>query len=128
MRIATLLPLLLHAAASNAALKWHAEAGYRWAELMVPPNGKTGFTLLKPEETSLLFTNTLAEEEGAANRVLYNGSGVATGDFDNDGSPDIFLCGLNTSNALFKNVGGWKFKEVTREAGLNFASQYYRGA
>jgi enediyne biosynthesis protein E4 len=121
--------LLLEAMACAAAVRqWHAEAGYRWAELSVRGNGKTGFTLLKAGETGLLFTNTLTEWEGAANRVLFNGSGVATGDFDNDGLTDVFLCGLNTSNALFKNLGGWKFKNVTREAGLTFTNKYYRGA
>src|SRR5262245_9497988 len=110
------------------AREWHSEPGYRWAELNVPKNGKTGFTLLKPEETGVFFTNTLVEWEGAANRVLFNGSGVAAGDFDGDGLIDFFLCGLNTPNSLFKNLGGWKFKDVTREAGLNFTNKYYRGA
>src|SRR5438046_5715235 len=126
--LALVLLCLLFAAASLVAGEWHADTGYRWSELNVPKNGKTGFTLLKPEETGLLFTNTLIEWEGAANRVLFNGSGVALGDFDNDGLIDVFLCGLNTPNALFKNLGGWKFKDVTREAGLTFTNKYYRGA
>src|SRR5262249_39834551 len=54
--------------------------------------------------------------------------GVAVGDFDNDGLPDMFLCGLNTPNALFKNLGNWKFKEVTQEAGLMATNKYCRGA
>jgi len=106
---------------------WHSEKGFRWAELDVPKTGKTRFTLLNPAETGVTFTNRLEEWEGAANRVLYNGSGVAVGDFDNDGLPDIFLTGLNSPNALFKNLGHWKFKDVTKEAGLAFTNKYYRG-
>ena len=108
--------------------EWHAENGFRWAELDVPKTGKTGFTFLPPEQTGLYFTNTLGEWEGAANRVLYNGSGVAVGDYDSDGLPDIFLCGLNTPNALYKNLGNWKFKDVTAEAGLVFSGKNFRGA
>ena len=120
----------LAVAAANRATsaEWHKETGFRWAELNAPTNGKAGFTQLKPTETGLSFTNLLVELEGAANRVLFNGSGVATGDFDNDGLADIFLCGLSSPNALFKNLGGWRFKNVTREAGLIFTNKYYRGA
>src|SRR3989442_6231255 len=113
---------------ASGPLKWHAEKGHRWAELSVPASGKTGFTLLSPSETGVAFPNTLQEWAGAANRVLFNGSGVALGDFDNDGLPDIFLCGLDTPNALYKNLGNWKFKDVTRDAGLTFTNRFYRGA
>src|SRR6266404_4901433 len=65
-----------------AAPQWHEESGFRWADLQVPAAGKTGFTLLSPKETGINFTNSLDEHTGEANRVLFNGSGVAVGDFD----------------------------------------------
>ncbi len=80
------------------------------------------------QSTGVAFTNILGEWEGAANRVLFNGSGVALGDFDRDGRSDIFICGMDTPNALFRNLGDWKFKEVTRESGLAFDGKFYRGA
>ena len=43
--------------------QWHAQQGFRWAELDVSKKGKTGFTLLSPEQTGISFTNVLAEEE-----------------------------------------------------------------
>ncbi len=113
---------------SGKEREWHAENGFRWAELEIPKTGKTGFTLLPPDQTGIYFTNTLSAWEGAANRVLYNGSGVAVGDYDHDGLPDIFLCGLETRNALYKNLGNWKFKDVTEEAGLVCPGKYFRGA
>src|SRR3974390_773255 len=97
---------------------WHQETGFRWAELPVPRGGQTGFKLLTPEETGINFTNTLDEHTGEANRVLFNGSGVAVGDFDNDGLPDIYFCSLNGSNALYKNLGGMKFRDVTKDSGI----------
>ena len=67
------------------ARSWHEETGFRWAELPVPSPGKTGFTLLAPEQTGVNFTNQLTEWQAAFNRVLLNGSGVAVGDDDQDG-------------------------------------------
>ncbi len=108
--------------------RWHVENGFRWADLEVPREGRTGFTLLSPEQTGIYFTNTLDDLSREAHRVLGNGSGVAVGDYDNDGLPDLFLCGLNGRNALYKNLGGMKFKDVTREAGIVCTNLLCRGA
>ena len=96
--------------------------------LQVPAQGKTGFTILKPEQTGVAFTNSVDELKAAANRTLYNGSGVAAGDFDADGLPDLFFCSLNGRNTLYKNLGGWRFADVTESAGLNRDDRIYRGA
>jgi hypothetical protein len=109
-------------------LEWREFPGGRSAALTVPAVGKTGFKLLDPSATGLTFTNSLDEGASAANRVLLNGAGVATGDFDHDGWPDIFFCSLNGRNTLYRNLGGWKFTDVTESAGLKRDSRYYRGA
>ncbi|MCI0535985.1 MAG: VCBS repeat-containing protein, partial [Verrucomicrobiales bacterium] len=107
---------------------WHKDNGHRWAELKVAEQGRTGFKLLAPNQTGVVFSNTLSELEAAANRVLLNGSGVAAGDFDRDGLPDLFFCGLATPNVLYKNLGNWRFQDVTSEAGVSAAGGYFRGA
>jgi len=126
------LPLLLVGTACTAAagepLRWQQGPGARWADLLVPAQGQPGFSLLPPEATGILFTNSLDELSGAANRVLYNGSGLAAGDYDGDGWTDLFLCNLSGKNALFRNLGNWRFAEVTAKAGLSAPYPHTRGA
>ncbi len=107
---------------------WHPAPGCRWAELSVPAGGKTGFELRPPSQTGIWFTNELDTWKGEANRVLANGSGLAAGDFDNDGRPDLYLCSLQGSNVLYKNLGDGTFKDVTAQSGIVCPGQNYRGA
>ncbi|HEY1732641.1 MAG TPA: CRTAC1 family protein [Terriglobales bacterium] len=44
------------------------------------------------------------------------GMGIAIGDYDNDGLPDIYVTGYG-HNVLYRNLGGCKFKDVTAETG-----------
>ena len=50
---------------------------------------------------------------------LETGSGVAIGDYDNDGLNDVYLVGADVPNKLFRNLGGMKFKDVTELAGVD---------
>lgn len=43
--------------------------------------------------------------------------GVAVGDYDNDGHPDLFVAGVNGST-LYHNLGNGRFEDVTEKAGI----------
>lgn len=60
------------------------------------------------------FTD-VTEQSGLAGAGY--GMGVAVGDYDNDGRPDIFLANVN-ANQLFHNNGDGTFSDVTEKAGL----------
>ena len=46
------------------------------------------------------------------------GMGVAVGDYDNDGLPDVLVTCLG-QNRLFHNLGGGRFQDVTQKCGLD---------
>ena len=81
----------------------------------------TLFELLNPKDTGIDFENNV-EEDDSLNvyefDYIYNGGGVAIGDFNGDGLADIFFTGNKVSNRLYLNQGGMQFRDVTKEAGL----------
>lgn len=78
--------------------------------------------------TGIHFTNVLTEARIMANANLLNGSGVALGDYDGDGFCDLYFCDLGGRNALYRNLGNWKFTNVTDNAGVACPGQSSTGA
>ena len=98
--------------------EWERIPGGRSAPLALPKAGKTGFELMPPERTGLFFTNFCAQDHHLTNQILLNGSGLAAGDVDGDGRCDLFFCSLDGPKALYRNLGNWKFEDITGRAGL----------
>src|SRR5437879_2456687 len=113
---------------SKNRLVWESGDGYRRAKLNVPTQGKTGFTLLDPRTTGILWTNKLSIVRVLERQNMMNGGGVAAGDFDGDGLCDLYFCNKEGANALFRNFGDWKFEEVASSAGVTCANQSSVGA
>jgi len=86
------------------------------------------FHRMPPDKTGVKFVSQVDEWEASQNRVLYNGAGVAVGDFDRDGWPDIFLCAIDGDPALYRNNGNWEFADATSSAGLGKLGHRHRGA
>jgi len=60
-------------------------------------------------------------------RNFYNGAGVAIGDVNNDGLPDIFFTSNQHENQLYLNKGNWKFEEVASGSGLTSTHHWHTG-
>ena len=114
--------------ATGEPLSWQQKDGYRKARLSVPATGKTGFTLLTREVTGIQWTNRLSARRVSERQNLMNGAGVALGDFDGDGLCDIYLCNKEGANALYRNLGNWKFEDVAVIAGVTCTNQSSTGA
>ena len=85
---------------------------------------KDGFTfsLLPSGSTNIEFNNQITESDSVnfyTNEYMYIGSGVAAGDFNNDGLQDLFFCGSQVSSRMYINKGNCKFEDVTEKAGLH---------
>ena len=71
---------------------------------------------------SLLFLNNIFYYD-----YFYNGSGVAIGDINNDGMPDIFFTGNKASNSLFLNKGNLVFQDITAESKVHHLEGWRSG-
>ena len=79
------------------------------------------FTKLSPGECGIEFRNDITDDSvfnEATYRNIYNGGGVAIGDINNDGLPDIFMTANQGKNKLFLNKGNFHFEDITDKSGI----------
>jgi len=79
------------------------------------------FKSLSPKTTGLQFENTIVENDSVnvfRFMNVYTGAGVAIGDINNDGLPDVYFSGNMVSGRLFLNKGGLKFEDISEKAGI----------
>lgn len=88
------------------------------AEESIPPV----FYELSPDQTNITFSNTVTWDDSLnvqTDSFLYNGAGVAIGDINNNGLPDIFFSGNMVSSRLYLNLGDMQFEDITESAGIS---------
>jgi len=119
-------PLSLFGAQAPAGPGMPAGAGSIDGRPLAPRAGRRGATMfraLAPEETGVIMENRFDDPRMWGSLYSENetgsiGTGVAIGDYDGDGRPDIFVASKTESCRLFRNLGNWKFEDVTEKAGV----------
>ncbi|WP_419166861.1 FG-GAP-like repeat-containing protein [Candidatus Palauibacter sp.] len=110
------------------SIDWIEGDGARERALRFEGEPGGGFTRLSADRTGITATPSVSREARLANRTLIHGVGVALGDVDGDGWVDLYLCMLDRPNVLYRNLGGWRFEDVTGRSGTALADRLSRGA
>ncbi|MDB5249819.1 MAG: hypothetical protein JWQ40_4213, partial [Segetibacter sp.] len=95
-------------------------------EPVVPPL----FNKLDPSQTNINFSNNLSYDAKFniyTYRNFYNGGGVAIGDINNDGLPDLFFTANMLPNKLYLNKGNMQFEDITEKAGIGKKGKWSTG-
>jgi len=92
-------------------------------------------------ESGIDFSYRNGEEAGRRTILESLGGGVAIFDYDGDGRPDLFFPGggefrktasgfevVGRPDRLYRNLGGWRFRDITAEVGLDQTTGYRHGA
>lgn len=108
-------------------------AGISWKPLAKASTGpgETLFEKLEVERTGIDFTYFWDPPKKYENEWLLDGSlggGVALGDYDGDGRVDVFLTRAFGGSRLYRNLGGFRFDDVTEGAGIEDDGVWGMGA
>lgn len=91
-------------------------------------NEQTLFDLV--DNTGINFRNDVEDgkqENSFLFRNFYNGGGVAIGDINNDGLPDVFFTSNMGENKIYLNKDNFKFEDITARTGMKQDSMWSTG-
>jgi hypothetical protein len=100
------------------------------AERLNTPGPGSSFQRVAPAHSGVQVTTAIDVAE--RRKHLYTSGlacgGLAAGDVDGNGLPDLFFCGTSGPNRLFVNLGGFKFEETNVSLLRKFGHDWASGA
>jgi enediyne biosynthesis protein E4 len=91
-------------------------------------NDNTLFEL--KNNTGIQFSNKLSPTPSLnilTYLYYYNGAGIASGDFNNDGLIDLYFTGNQVQDRLYLNKGDFKFEDITQKTNIDNSSGWTTG-
>ena len=84
------------------------------------------FTVLSSAETGVVENQFLDFDEQNADKLRspFSATGIAIGDLNGDGLPDMFIANQQTGGRLFRNMGDMKFTDITASSGIEIESMW----
>ena len=104
------------------------------AELFNKPNSinssDRNFVFLDSMRTGINFRNLWNPDPKHKGQLgnSFIAAGVAIGDYNNDGLQDVFLSRQQDGGRLYRNLGEFRFKDVTKEIGMSSENMWSTGA
>lgn len=89
------------------------------------------FKKISSEKSGIHFNNVIVENDSLNPldlEFLYNGGGIAVGDFNKDGLQDLYFTASTVSNKLYLNKGNLKFEDITAKAGVDGEGRWCNAA
>jgi enediyne biosynthesis protein E4 len=77
------------------------------------------------KESGITFVHRIVDDAGIAYKPVHydHGNGVGVADVDGDGLPDIYFTNQIGGNQLWRNLGGGRFADLTKDAGVALADR-----
>jgi hypothetical protein len=93
-------------------------------------NNNKLFNKLSSKQTNISFNNTIVENDTLNilnEEYVFNGGGVISADFDNDGLIDLFFSGNQKPNKLYLNKGEFNFKDISSISNIEAIDKWSTG-
>ena len=93
-------------------------------------NNNKLFNKLSSKQTNISFNNTIVENDTLNilnEEYVFNGGGVISADFDNDGLIDLFFSGNQKPNKLYLNKGKFNFKDISSISNIEALDKWSTG-
>ena len=104
---------------------------FGFSSITFAQNSEKRFEKVQPKESGIFFRNDLKEDQEwniFTYFNLYNGGGIAVGDLNNDGLPEVFFTSNMGKSILYKNNGALEFDDITKYSGIEIGDNRWNTA